>query len=259
MPKKSCSLQERPLTRRSLLSAWGVAAVSTGWLGSAGMAQTAAAELPWPAQRPARAVRRVDAVVLLAITQAGSRLVACGERGAIAYSDDGGATWTQASVPVSVTLTALKFVNAQLGWAVGHAGVILHTRDGGSTWLVQSRTGREGDENAELFAVHFEDEHRGLAVGAFGLVMKTSDGGSHWSRVSFRSANPRDLHVYSVCQNGRSVCAAGEQGLFMHSQDGGESFSAIQTPYAGSYFCQAIDPDGNVILGGAARYRDAMA
>jgi hypothetical protein len=38
-----------------------------------------------------------------------------------------GRQWRQASVPVSVTLTAVSFATPQLGWAVGHAGVVLHT------------------------------------------------------------------------------------------------------------------------------------
>ena len=68
---------------------------------------------------------------------AGKRLVAAGARGHIVYSDDRGATWQQAKVPVSADLTALHFADARQGWAVGHEGVVLHTRDGGATWQVQ--------------------------------------------------------------------------------------------------------------------------
>jgi photosystem II stability/assembly factor-like uncharacterized protein len=75
--------------------------------------------------------------VLTAITRAGGRLVAVGERGIILVSADGARTWTQAAVPVSVTLTALAFVDDKAGWAVGHDGVVLHTADGGATWTRQ--------------------------------------------------------------------------------------------------------------------------
>lgn len=69
------------------------------------------------------------------ITRTGSgRLVAVGERGQIMFSDDGGRKWTQAKVPVSVTLTAVRFPSPQQGWAVGHDSVILHSADGGTTW-----------------------------------------------------------------------------------------------------------------------------
>ena len=66
-----------------------------------------------------------------------NRLILVGERGYILYSDDSGQTWTQARVPVSVTLTAVAFPSWQRGWAVGHDGVILCSQDGGLTWEKQ--------------------------------------------------------------------------------------------------------------------------
>ena len=50
-------------------------------------------------------------------------LVAVGSFGVIIKSEDGGATWTQASVPASVTLTAVDFPTPEKGWAVGHDGL----------------------------------------------------------------------------------------------------------------------------------------
>ena len=71
----------------------------------------------------------------MAVVNTGSgRLVAVGERGHIVHSDDGGRKWTQAQVPVSVTLTAVSFPSPQQGWAVGHGSVLLHSSDGGATW-----------------------------------------------------------------------------------------------------------------------------
>ena len=64
--------------------------------------------------------------LLQATAVAGKRIVVAGARGHILYSDDLGATWRQAKVPVSADLTALHFANAREGWAVGHEGVVLH-------------------------------------------------------------------------------------------------------------------------------------
>jgi len=55
----------------------------------------------------------------------------------VILSDDDGATWHQAKVPVSVTLTAVSFGTPAKGWAVGHSGIVLHTEDGGETWVKQ--------------------------------------------------------------------------------------------------------------------------
>lgn len=75
--------------------------------------------------------------LLLDIAKAGDRLVSVGFRGHIVYSDNGGKAWQQASVPVSVLLNAVSFVDDKHGWAVGHSGVILHTSDGGKSWATQ--------------------------------------------------------------------------------------------------------------------------
>ena len=94
--------------------------------------------------RPAVAVQAPQRAVLLAAARAGTRTLAVGERGIIALSDDDGRSWRQASVPTSVTLTALRFADAQRGWAVGHGGTVLATEDGGQRWVRQLE-GRGGD------------------------------------------------------------------------------------------------------------------
>ena len=75
--------------------------------------------------------------LLIDIAKVGDRLVSVGYRGHIIYSDDTGASWQQADVPVSVLLNAVSFVDESNGWAVGHSGVVLHTSDAGKTWEVQ--------------------------------------------------------------------------------------------------------------------------
>jgi photosystem II stability/assembly factor-like uncharacterized protein len=67
----------------------------------------------------------------------GDRYFAGGIRGHILYSDDGGESWTQASVPVRSGILDIHFPSPEKGWAVGHEAVILHTDDGGETWEKQ--------------------------------------------------------------------------------------------------------------------------
>lgn len=69
--------------------------------------------------------------------RAGERIVAAGERGHIIFSDDGGKTWVQGQVPVSVTLTGVDFGTDKHGWAVGHSGVVLRTEDAAKSWELQ--------------------------------------------------------------------------------------------------------------------------
>lgn len=237
------------------------------------VAQSAPAALPSadPVDRPAVHNSRAVQTVMLAVAQAGSRLVMAGERGIVLASEDGGKSWEQARVPVAVTLTALSFVDADNGWAVGHGGVVIATRDGGRTWARQL-DGRDiarleleaataaGDarriamakqlvqdgSDKPLLAVHFWNAKRGMAVGAYGLAVHTEDGGASWQSWAGRIDNPKGLHLNAMHVSGSMVYLAGERGLLLRSQDDGQSFQPLTSPYAGSWF--AMTGRGNLVV-----------
>ena len=94
---------------------------------------------------PAMKSDKAPSAMLMDVTKANGRLVAVGERGHILYSDDNGGTWSQADVPVRVTLTAVDFPTARKGWAVGHDGAVLHSEDAGQTWTKQLDGGKTND------------------------------------------------------------------------------------------------------------------
>jgi photosystem II stability/assembly factor-like uncharacterized protein len=250
------------------------------WLGvllvplllSVGFAKSAFAEAsePFPAlERPAMSVRSPERSVLLGVTLAGERVVAVGERGVVVLSDDGGRTWRQAkSVPTSVTLTALSFIDAKQGWAVGHGGVILQSKDGGETWIRQAN-GRslaraalaeapddtkqhmaEDPPDKPLLDVHFVDAQLGYVVGAYNLAFETRDGGKTWSSLMQRIENPKGAHLYSVAVRGNSIFIAGEQGALFRSQDQGRTFGPMSGGYAGTWFSiLAMGENGLMVAG----------
>ena len=248
------------------------------WLGLAlaGLAALAQAGLPAPLERPAAVLRQANHAALLGLAQAGSRVVAVGERGAVLLSDDAGLSWRQAaSVPVSVTLTAVQFVNARTGWAVGHYGVVLKSDDGGEHWSrqldghgvaklmlqdAQAHGSTKGQTEAQrmvqegadkpLLAMHFVNEREGLVAGAFNILLQTLDGGATWQAIASRLDNPKAAHLYALYRDGAQLLLAGEQGLLLHSADGGQHFERIATPYAGSYFGVAIEASGAWLVAG---------
>lgn len=215
-------------------------------------------------ERPAltRVAERAVASVMLGLGRAGARLVAVGERGMILLSDDGGARWQQAAVPVSVTLTSVHFADAQHGWAAGHSGVVLGTTDGGQSWtklldgkLAAARVAEEAKKpgaspafaaeaerlvadgpDKPFLAIHFRDARHGLVAGAYGLLFSTADGGRTWQPLQARLDNPRGLHLYSIHDAGDALYIAGEQGALFVSRNGGSDFESLPTPYPGSYF-----------------------
>ncbi len=104
---------------------------------AATMAAPAAYAVSDVLETPARNTDLAPQSLLNDATRIGDRIVAIGERGHVIYSDDEGASWNQADVPVSVTLTAIDFGTDQHGWAVGHSGAVLHSSDAGESWQLQ--------------------------------------------------------------------------------------------------------------------------
>ena len=198
-----------------------------------------------PDDRPAAPARLAPNSLLLDAVNLGHRLVAVGERGHILWSDDQGQAWQRARVPTQATLTAVYFHGDKLGWAVGHDAIILHSRDGGESWQAQYS---DSDLEAPLLDVWFKDHEFGYAIGAYGLFLATTDGGRNWTR---RSISDEDFHLNAIAASpaGR-LYIAGEAGHVYRSDDGGETWTTLPSPYAGSFFgVLAPSPDRVLIYG----------
>ena len=243
----------------------------------------AAAPAPAALAEPALVSPKALGAATLAVARAGDRLVAAGERGTVLWSDDGGKAWQQAQVPVRSGITALRFVDANNGWAAGHLGVILKTSDGGKTWTKQldglqaaqavlaaatDDAGRRAaqrlvEEGADKpwFDLDVSDAQHAVAVGAYGLAMATRDGGKTWQPLPTRAANPRGLHLYGVRVVDGRWFIAGEQGLLLRSGDGGATFTPLASPYKGSFFGLLASPAGTLLAYGlrGSVYRSADA
>jgi photosystem II stability/assembly factor-like uncharacterized protein len=183
---------------------------------------------------------------IAAVTRAGARLVAVGQRGHVLLSDDAGVTWVQAVVPVSTDLTAVHFPTPSRGWAVGHDGVVLATADGGRTWARQAV--RSAPE-AALLDVWFADERRGFVVGAFNVLLSTDDGGESWTRWADRIENPSALHLHAVRGAASGVVVAGERGLLLRLDPAARRFRAVSVPRGGSFFGLVARGDGVIAFG----------
>jgi photosystem II stability/assembly factor-like uncharacterized protein len=262
------------LPRRRVLAAAAMLAV--GRAGAADATDPAAGRFA-ALQRPALKVRQPDKAVLQAAAVAGRRVVAVGERGIVALSDDGARTWRQArGVPVSGTLTAVRFLDDRRGWAVGHGGVVLATRDGGEEWQLLAdgrRLAALAEQSAQqqperpalakeaavlvadgpdkpLLDLHVSGDGRLFVVGAYNLAFDSSDAGAHWTAALSRIDNPKSQHLYALAVRGQTWLIAGEQGLLMQSRDGGQSFRRLTSPYAGSWFAVSAAGDRQWVVAG---------
>ncbi len=225
--------------------------------------------------RPAVPVRAPERAVLLAGAQAGARLLLVGERGLVLASEDQGRRWQQVPTPVSVSLTAVAFANAQQGMAVGHGGTVLVTADGGKHWTrrldglkiaalelaaAQASGNPAALRSAQALQADGPDKplldllplnpQRAIVVGAYGLCLATDDAGQQWTSWRARLDNPQELHLYAIRQRGQQLLIVGERGLVLLSDDLGQHFRRLKLPYAGSFFTAELPADGSLWVAG---------
>lgn len=184
--------------------------------------------------------------LLTAIAVAGDHLVAVGSRGHILVAEGGSERWKQVEVPVRSLLTEVQFVDADTGWAVGHDATILKTNDGGQTWSLQNF-----DASQEpLLSLYAVDAQHVYAFGAFGLMLETRDGGTTWDAKTSEVAD-EGVHLNAVTALGDgSLLLAGEMGMLALSQDQGETWQRLPSPYESSYFAAAPRGDKGAVVAG---------
>lgn len=212
------------------------------------------AELALPSIKitPARIGPGARTSMILAAARAGNRIVAVGERGVVLLSDNDGIAFRQAkSVPVSSTLNSVSFVDAKVGWAVGHWGAILKTTDGGETWKLQ-RSDVKVDQ--PLFSVYFKNEHEGWAVGLWSLLLTTRDGGATWGNLSLPNppgASKADRNLFCIFPDrSGGLAISAERGTIVRSEDDGKTWTYVDTGYKGSLWAGTVLDEGTWLAGG---------
>lgn len=209
--------------------------------------------------------------LLLDLALAGKRIVVVGERGHVLTSDDGGATWVQSKVPTRATLTGVYFIDDKLGWAVGHDEVILRSEDGGTSWTLAHSA---PEKEQPLLDVWFKDAGSGLAIGAYGTMLASRDGGRTWQAQTFdpqplvptaattKAATDEedeyadataatDVHLNKITRSpDGKLYIAGEAGTLFRSDDDGQSWLSLPSPYEGSFFgVLPLDADSLLAFG----------
>jgi len=234
----------------------------------------AVGDAPPGAERPEPAVIAplAAASLLLDVKALPDRhLVAVGERGDVLVSSDDGASWRQSPAPARATLTAVYFADAAHGWAVGHDEAILGTADGGATWTLSHYA---PEREQPLLGVWFDGHGHGLAVGAYSTIYRSADAGATWQSAPFEpapliapaaAAAPKPAarskhdemrdevwvvqpHLTSITADARGrLYMTGEAGHLYRSDDGGDHWLALPSPYEGSFF-GALPLDGDAVL-----------
>ena len=218
-----------------------------------------------PLDTPSHPAIHPDRQLVEAVALAGSRLVAVGAGGLLILSDDNGITWRQVPMPVSATLTDIRFTDERTGWAVGHAGVVLRTDDAGEHWSVVLDGARAAqvilaaaqDANASddvrdraiaaaEVLVHTDPDRPFLLIqarghdtvrllGADGMAVESADGGRHWLPWSNAVDDPDRLPFLGLAERDNYALAAGAHGLVLGGLPAA-GLHALKSPYDGNLF-----------------------
>ncbi|MEB2517128.1 YCF48-related protein [Pseudomonas sp. YuFO20] len=185
-------------------------------------------------------------VFLLNIADSGKHLVAVGERGVVMIADERSREWRSVRSDTTRTLSGVAFASAEIGVAVGHGGTLIRTEDGGSHWT-SVETEANGDS---LLGVAALGEGRMAAWGAFGLYLLSKDNGASWVRLPVLD-NDFDRHISQIrVLAGGDCLMVGESGTLARSRDHGETWQAMQSPYAGSLFGALQLHNGDLLVYG---------
>lgn len=163
--------------------------------------------------------------------------------GAIYYTNNGGVSWTPASVSGITFLRifmGLHFPDSQHGYAVATGGRIYITNNGGLDWNEQELP----DTTHPYEQVFFLDSLTGWVVGGTsdtityiaekGVIVKTTDGGNSWTTQL--EDYPLDIaNIYFTdADNGWAVAYkdTSSPGYFLHTTNGGIDWTEIPGPNA---------------------------
>ena len=142
----------------------------------------------------------------------------------VAYSDDGGATWTNAVVAATVNEAAtgdgaLFAFDAEHIWLCTDDGNVFFSSDGGVTWVDQGALGASGA--SPLNAIDFIDANVGYCVGDADTIISTEDGGTNWvAQTATGGGNGLDAVQVFAYARGQHVLVGDDGGDLYNTWDG---------------------------------------
>ncbi len=209
----------------------------------------------------------------------GDALYVCGERGMLARSNDGGATFEPVTTGATICMNTILRGDGAL-WACGDFGAY-QSRDDGQSWskvdvlgeitrpqdsalgvLLPSDKGhlyiaRDGviqkaslDVGVALWAACATNEGTILAVGSSGAIHRSTDGGKRFQKVA--SGVITSLENVA-CTQGGLIVIVGQAGVILRSTDDGAHFERVPQRYTEGWLFGAAAMGDQVLVAGAER------
>lgn len=207
-----------------------------------------------------------------------SRLIACGEAGALFVSDDGAETWVQRTTDTTACLFTLCLDSRGHIWLGGERGFVRRSKDDGETWNnvvigTDARVNVIAAVDASVyFACHdgtlfryrrdriermkvkasapftsFERTAKGTLVmtGDRGTIVRSSDAAA-WEQI--KSPEPADLECAREVEPGVIACC-GDKATVLVSHDEARTFERIPCTLDG-HLWTVCPVSGGALVGG---------
>jgi photosystem II stability/assembly factor-like uncharacterized protein len=168
---------------------------------------------------------------------------------AIRRTDDAGESFrrlpfTRSEQLCSRRLADMSFPDPNSGYLVLEDGSMLATADGGRSFSSRDAvpgTQRAGG-SAQPTSILFVTVDRGFATTSAGRLYRTVDGGREWTQVFSAGSALTDVFV-----SGASGAVVGDNGVFAHTSNGGDSWTR---EFANQAYALGIDLTGVRCAGG---------
>ncbi len=167
---------------------------------------------------------------LNAISVVDGRIWVAGSYGEIAFSDDGGQTWTHRNgTPYIVNFYTVAALSKKTVLAGGWNGGLLRSTDGGQTWAYECVSAE--NRATHIQRLFFLNQNQGWACGSYGLVAQTIDGGARWQGLNIgKSARETNYAIQFFDAKNGVLCGKNSKGkdIIRITSDGGRTWTLVQ-------------------------------
>ncbi|WP_372741744.1 WD40/YVTN/BNR-like repeat-containing protein [Neptunomonas sp.] len=183
---------------------------------------------------------------------------AAGHDGVVIHTADGGDSWIRQLDGRQLNQLQLDTYQALVD-AGGDSKTADLSLEDLELFLDDAMVAVEEGPTQPILDIYFINNQKGFVLGAYGLLLKTEDGGSSWVVLSHHVPNPDRFHLNALLVDKKVVnqqvagqqtlIIAAEAGLLFRSDDQGESWVALDSPYEGSFFGLSSYQDQVLALG----------
>ena len=229
------------------------------WLASAVFTSVVPAQNPWI---PAKVEANGDLVAVYFTSP--TRGWVAGDRGFLAFTDNGGQTWSKYPLATTEDINEIYFRNEKNGYLVAGRKMFA-TNDSGRTWQEMSiyKPGDFRTGTPEFLSIRFADKKYGYVIGSVlnrsgnvvdSLLMRTDDEGVTWRR----QIAPTKAELFHLDFSGNSHgWIVGDKGVILATTDRGETWHLQNSGTTRALFAVDFrdDNEGYAVGGGGTILR----